>query len=85
MFNPIKGGTYAVGTGTYVGEMFVFVESKNDDYCFISIPKNVNRTVPKDKFLIGIEANIIDYVGQLDNDVFNLLEKQFVFNKKFTK
>lgn len=85
MFNPVKGCTYAVGTGTYVGEMFVFVENDKDNYCFISIPKNVNRIVPKDKFLVGLEANIIDYVGPVDIDVFNLLEKQFVFNKKFNK
>jgi hypothetical protein len=85
VFNQVKGCIYAVGTGTYVGEMFVFVEKDGDDYCFISIPKNVNRTVPKDKFLIGINAKIMDYVGQMDFNVFALLEKQFVFNKKTDK
>jgi hypothetical protein len=85
MFNPNKGCIYAVGTGTYVGEMFVFIENKQDDYCFISIPKNVNREVPKDKFVLGLNSQIIDYVGQIDSDVLDLLEKQFVFNKQMNK
>jgi len=85
MFNPNKGCIYAVGTGTYVGEMFVFIEQNQDDYHFISIPKNVNREVPKDKFVLGLNSQIIDYVGQIDSDVLNLLEKQFVFNKQMNK
>jgi hypothetical protein len=85
MFNPIKGHAYAVGTGTYVGEMFVFIEHNQNDYCFISIPKNVNREVPKDKFVLGLNSQIIDYVGQIDSDVLHLLEKQFVFNKQMNK
>ena len=85
MLNPTKGCIYAVGTGTYVGEMFVFIEKNNEDYCFLSIPKNVNRTVPKDKFLIGLESKIIDYVGNMDSTIIELLEKQFVFNRKFNK
>jgi hypothetical protein len=85
MFNPNKGCIYAVGTGTYVGEMFVFIEQNRDDYHFISIPKNVNREVPKDKFVLGLNSQIIDYVGQIDSDVLDLLEKQFVFNKQMNK
>jgi hypothetical protein len=85
MFNPNKGCIYAVGTGTYVGEMFVFIEQNQDDYHFISIPKNVNREVPKDKFVLGLNSQIIDYVGQIDSDVLDLLEKQFVFNKQMNK
>ena len=85
MFNPNKGCIYAVGTGTYVGEMFVFIEQNQNDYHFISIPKNVNREVPKDKFVLGLNSQIIDYVGQIDSDVLDLLEKQFVFNKQMNK
>lgn len=79
---PKKGYIYAVGTGTYVGEMFVFVEENEDSYNFISIPKNENRCVPKEKFEIGIKYKILEDIGIMDCDVFNLLEKQFVFNKK---
>jgi hypothetical protein len=82
----VKGDIYAVGTGTYVGEMFVFVEEELDSYNFISIPKNVNRCVPKDKFEIGVQNLILEYAGKIDNDdVYVLLEKQFEFNKNLDK
>jgi len=82
---PIKGNAYAVGTGLYVGEIFVFVDETNSEYNFISIPKNVNRSVPKDKFILGIQSKILDDVGPIDKKVFSLLEKQFVFNLNLIK
>ena len=89
MLNPVtqprKGNVYAVGTGIYVGEMFVFVKENKNEYHFISIPKNVNRIVPKDKFELGLESKILDYVGPIDSKVFVLLEKQFDFNIKKNK
>lgn len=82
---PTKGSAYAVGTGTFVGEMFVFIEETNDMYDFISIPKNENRSVPKEKFDFGIKHKIIEYVREIDKDVLTLLEKQFVFNRNLDK
>ena len=82
---PTLGSVYAVGTGTFVGEMFVFIEETNDMYDFISIPKNENRSVPKEKFDFGIKHKIIEYVKEIDKDVLTLLEKQFVFNRNLDK
>lgn len=83
--HPIKGFSYAVTTGTYIGEILVFVEEKNDGFDFISIPKNINRNIPKDKFFYGIEENIVDVVEKIPNKIFNLLKKQFEYNKKYNK
>jgi hypothetical protein len=83
--NLVKGSAYGVGTGVFVGEMFVFIEETIDTYEFISIPKNQNRSVPKQKFDFGINHKILEYVKQIDNDVLTLLEKQFVFNKNLNK
>ena len=82
---PVKGSAYAVGTGVFVGEMFVFVEETSDTYEFISIPKNENRSVPKDKFHFGIKNKIVEHVKEIDKDVLVLLEKQFVFNRNLDK
>lgn len=82
---PTKGSAYGVGTGLFVGEMFVFIEETNDTYEFISIPKNENRSVPKDKFNFGITNKIVEYVNEIDKDVLSLLEKQFVFNRNLDK
>jgi hypothetical protein len=82
---PVKGNAYAVGTGTFVGEMFVLIKETSDTYEFISIPKNENRSVPKDKFYFGIKNKIVEYVKEIDKDVLVLLEKQFVFNNNLDK
>ncbi len=53
--------------------------------CGMDILVDVNRSVPKDKFILGIESKILDDVGPLDKKVFALLEKQFVFNLNLIK
>jgi len=83
--HPCKKYSYAVTTGTYIGEIFIFVEEKDDDYCFISIPKNKNRIIPKDKFHFGLAEEIVEVVEKLPSKVFNLLEKQYHFNTKSSK
>lgn len=83
--HPIKGYSYAVTTGAYVGEILIFVEEKEDNFDFISIPKNVNRYIPKDKFFYGINEKIVDVVEKIPNKVFKLLQKQFEYNKKYNK
>jgi hypothetical protein len=83
--HPIKGFSYAITTGTYVGEILIFVEEKNEHFDFISIPKNVNRNIPKDKFFYGMEEKIVDVVEKIPRKVFKLLEKQFEYNKRYNK
>ena len=39
--HPIESHSYAVVTGAYVGEMLIFVEEKENDYKYISIPNYV--------------------------------------------
>lgn len=78
--HPIVGHSYAILTGTYVGEIFVLVSENESEYLFISIPKNINRSVPKDKFHYGLSNNIVEYVEKITTKVFNLLKKQHAFN-----
>jgi hypothetical protein len=82
---PIVGHSYAIQTGTYVGEIFVFVEELGSSYGFISIPKNINREVPKDKFDYGLSTNIVEFVEKIQSKAFNLLKKQYEFNTKNSK
>lgn len=83
--HPKKGHAYAVTTGCFVGEMLVFVEKHQEDYSFISIPKNINRAVPIDKFELGLNEGIVDPVEQIDRKVCKLLFKQYEFNRKQSK
>ena len=62
---PKEGVPYAVQGGAYVGEMLVYVEQVGDNFCFISIPKNTIRDVPKDKFFFGLDNNILECLENL--------------------
>lgn len=83
--HPLVGHSYAILTGTYVGEIFVYISETEHEYLFISIPKNINRSVPKDKFHYGLSSNIVEYVEKITTKVFNLLKKQHAFNLKGDK
>jgi hypothetical protein len=78
--HPIISQSYAITGGSYLGEIFVYVEETANEYCFISIPKNINRTVPKDKFHYGIANGIVEVVEKIQPKVFKLLNKQYTFN-----
>lgn len=85
MNHPVKKNAYAVTTGFYVGEILVFVNESEDYYNFISIPKNINRKIPVNKFFLGIDQSILEHVEEIPDDVFCILEKQFEFNIKNDK
>lgn len=73
--------TYAVTTGAYLGEMLVFVKQVNDDYCFLSLPSNINRIIPKEKFDFGIKNNILQFVEHLPKQVYEVTIKQYEKNE----
>lgn len=79
--HPAKRCAYAVTTGDYVGEIFVFIDTTDENYKFLSIPKNINRIVPKEKFEFGLEANIIEYVERLPRQVYKIITAQFYYNE----
>jgi hypothetical protein len=72
---------YAIGTGTYVGEMLVYCKTIGDDYQFLSIPKNINRTIPIDKFDFAINHKIAEFVKKLPKDVYDVCFAQFKYNE----
>jgi len=82
--HPHRGHAYAVTTGNFVGEMLVYVKQLGAEYSFISIPKNINRNVPVEKFELGLNEGIVDHVDQIDHKVCKLLFKQYEHNLKGT-
>ena len=79
---PKTGVLYAVQGGAYVGEMLAYVEQADNVFCFLSLPKNIIREVPKDKFFFGLENNILEEVEKLPNNIYSLLKAQYFYNKK---
>lgn len=80
--HPIEGYVYAITKGTYLGELFVFVEKNKNDLWFLSLPEMKIRTVPSDKFKFGIDNKIIDIVERLPKKVYNVCKLQFAKNNK---
>ena len=79
--HPDKRNVYAVVTGDYVGEMFIFVDEQEDVYRFLSIPKLINRVVPKEKFELAWNYNIIEFVETVPRSVYKVATKQFYHNE----
>lgn len=80
--DPEKYKAYAVTRGTYVGEMLIWVETVGTNHFFISVPKNINRMVPAEKFKFGIENEILDIADTIPTNVYNMLHAQYFYNKK---
>jgi hypothetical protein len=79
--HPDKRKAYAVLTGDYVGEMLVYIQEEGDNFLFLSIPKNTNRLIPKEKFDFAWNHNIIEFVETLPRDVYKVITKQFQYNE----
>ena len=78
---PKPPEVYAVGTGTYVGEMLVYCRKDIDNYYFLSIPKNINRVIPIDKFNFAIEHKIAEFASKLPKNIYKICAKQFEYNE----
>ena len=78
---PKPPEVYAVGTGTFVGEMLVYCKKDMENYYFLSIPKNVNRIIPIDKFDFAIEHKIAEFAHKLPKLVYKICAKQYQYNE----
>lgn len=68
---------YAVNSGDYLGEFFVYMESYEDDYRFLSLPKMQLRTVPKDKFNFAIKNKVLELVEKLPSETYEVCKVQY--------
>ena len=78
---PKPPEVYPVGTGTFVGEMLVYCKKDMENYYFLSIPKNVNRIIPIDKFDFAIEHKIAEFAHKLPKPVYKICAKQYQYNE----
>ncbi|MDB4464492.1 hypothetical protein N9033_00310 [bacterium] len=78
----VIGDSYAVTTGTYVGEIFIYVKQVENNYCFLSIPKMLNREVPQDKFEYAKTHKVIEFLEKIPRDERVMCELQYNQNEK---
>lgn len=76
------GSAYAVTTGTFVGEIFVYIKQDTKHIHFLSIPKMLNREVPLDKFEYATKNKVIEFVEKLPKNERIMCEKQYEANEQ---
>jgi len=82
---PLKfdtGDTYAVTTGKYLGEFFVYIESCQKSKCFLSLPKMINRRIEEEKIDHAINNNILEFQEKLPHKVRRVCVQQYQQNEK---
>lgn len=78
----ISGDSYAVHTGTYAGEILIFIESNNVDYCFLAVPNMECRNIPKLIFDNARNKGIIKFVERLPKYIVDVTTQQYKENEK---
>jgi hypothetical protein len=73
--------TYAVQTGDYVGQMFIVCEVTEKGVGCLSVPDMKNVLVPTDKWTLGRNSDIIEYVETLPDEVYMISETQYFVNE----
>ena len=76
-----KRQCYAVQTGDYVGQMFIVCEVTDKVVGCLAVPDMKTVKVPKDKWTIGRNSGIIEYVETLPDEVYMVSETQYTVNE----
>ena len=76
-----EGQIYACHHGDYAGQMFAFIEEKELSYNFIRLPDMINISVTTEDFSEGIEAEILQFVKDLPDDVYKVVKAQYKKNE----
>ena len=74
---PKRRDVHAVTSGDYIGELLVYMESVNGNFCFLSLPDMKVRIVPESDVYSGIDAGVLDKVEKLPRDVYAVCCEQY--------
>tara|TARA_A100001011_G_C14267135_1_gene825208 strand:+ start:719 stop:1015 length:297 start_codon:yes stop_codon:yes gene_type:complete len=78
----VLGSAYAVTTGTYVGEVFIYIREDDTNIHFLSIPKMLNREVPIEKFKYATDNNVIEFIEKIPRNERVICNSQYEANEK---
>lgn len=78
---PKRRVLYAVTGGQFLGEFFVYMEKKKDNFTFLSLPHMKIRDIPEDKYYFAIDNTILDKAGKVPRSVYSVCKKQYIKNK----
>lgn len=72
-----EGTLFAVNSGVFIGEFFVYMEEDGDKWVFLSLPDLFIRKVPPEEFEKGFELGILEKIETLPDNVLTLLQEQY--------
>jgi hypothetical protein len=82
VMDPVKKRqTYAVQTGDFVGQLFIVCVVSEKGVGCLSVPDMKNVLVPTDKWALGRNSDIIEYVETLPHEVYMISETQYFANE----
>lgn len=76
------GDTYAVTTGKYLGEFFVYMDSCQKYKKFLSLPKMINREIETKHIDHALNKSILEFQETLPGEVKEICIKQYRHNEK---
>jgi hypothetical protein len=81
--SPVNGSAYAVSTGTYAGEMLIFIEEDDKKmFHFLGVPTMENRSFPATAFNHAVNTKIVDLVEVVPDYVFEISKAQYEKNNE---
>jgi len=78
------GDVFAISTGKYLGEFFVFIESKNSIQYFLSLPKMITREIETKNIQHAIDKGILEFQENLPHDIKSMCIEQYKKNNDKT-
>lgn len=79
--NIEKQSVYAVQTGDYVGQLLVVVDVTKEYVGCLALPNMENVKVPADKWTFGRNSDILEYIENLSEDIYEVTEAQYKKNE----
>jgi len=76
------GSIYAVSTGKYLGEFFVYIGQVKNKRKFLSLPKMLNREIENKNIDHALEKGILEFQEVLPVDIINVCKQQYHQNEK---
>jgi len=77
------GNTYAVQSGTYAGEMLIYIGKDQLAYNFLVVPTMINRSIPCNTFESAWNSDIIEFVEKVPDYIVQISTVQYNKNEKF--
>ena len=75
--DPLERSIFAVSSGTFRGEFWVYMQSDESNVYCLSLPDNKYIEVPVDKWKTGIENKIVELLEKIPHNVYDICRAQY--------